>query len=153
MSDDLARRVRNLRETLEAGDIDQAAYERALDRLRDTYGAARLDALLGQAPDVRQMPGGVAVNISTDSSSISGAPVSVVGHAGSVTFPPPSDPALACEERALLAYLQRIELPKVELLGKTIAAKSLQQQKRNCDEKREGQRRMASRKDVSPPGL
>jgi formylglycine-generating enzyme required for sulfatase activity/energy-coupling factor transporter ATP-binding protein EcfA2 len=108
MSDDLARRLRNLRESLESGDIDAAAYEGGLTRLRATYGADAVNALLSRQASVSPPVPGIAVQISTDSGSISGAPVSVVGHADQVTFPTPPDPTLAREDRALLAYLQHL---------------------------------------------
>lgn len=52
-------------------------------------------------------PPGVAVNISTESGTISQAPVNVVGHADNVTFPVPTDPAAARREAALITYLRR----------------------------------------------
>ncbi len=46
MSDDLSRRIRNLQETFELGDIEQEAYEKGLNRLRVQYGGERVDAAL-----------------------------------------------------------------------------------------------------------
>lgn len=48
MSDDLLRRLRNLHESYELDDIDEVAYLRGLDKLRDRYGAAVVNALLPQ---------------------------------------------------------------------------------------------------------
>ena len=106
MSDDLAHRLRNLREALQAGDIDAETYERGLNRLRSEYGAEAVNARLG-ASSAARMPD-ISVNVSTDSGTISSAPVSVVGHADQVTFPPAPNPTLAREERALLTYLQHL---------------------------------------------
>jgi hypothetical protein len=48
MTDQLARRMRNLQEARELDDIDEAAYERGLAKLRAQYGDAAVDALLHQ---------------------------------------------------------------------------------------------------------
>ena len=106
MSDDLAHRLRNLREALQAGDIDAETYERGLNRLRSQYGAETVNARLGTSSASRTPD--ISVNVSTDSGTISSAPVSVVGHADQVTFSPAPNPTLAREERALLTYLQHL---------------------------------------------
>ncbi|MFP4440633.1 MAG: hypothetical protein ACLFVO_25645, partial [Chloroflexaceae bacterium] len=48
MTDQLARRMRNLQEARELDDIDAAAYERGLAKLRAQYGDAAVNALLHQ---------------------------------------------------------------------------------------------------------
>jgi hypothetical protein len=103
MSNDLASRLQNLRQALAAGDIEQDAYDRGLERLRATYGADRVAALLAQAP---KQPGDIAVTISTDSGSIESSPVSVVAHADQATFAAPPDPTLAREERAIAVEIK-----------------------------------------------
>jgi hypothetical protein len=52
-------------------------------------------------------PPGISVKIATESGSISGAPVQVVGRADSVTFAAPPDPAQARADAALITYLRR----------------------------------------------
>lgn len=105
MSDDLALRVRNLRETFAAGDIDAAAYERGLSRLREGYGAAAIDALLDQPTP---MPSGVAVTVATNSGSIAHTPISVINRADQVIFPNLPDPDAKRRDDDLLVYLRRV---------------------------------------------
>jgi len=38
MSDELQRRLRNLQESFDLGDIDDQAFQRGLERLRSQYG-------------------------------------------------------------------------------------------------------------------
>ncbi|MBX0330065.1 SUMF1/EgtB/PvdO family nonheme iron enzyme [Oscillochloris sp. ZM17-4] len=105
MSDDLAAQLRSLLSLRQM--MGEPAFAQTLARLRDLHGEARVDALLAQVSSPAPGPGGVSVSIQTDSGSISGAPVSVVGHADNVTFPPPADPAEARRAAALIAYLRR----------------------------------------------
>ncbi len=69
MTDDLTRRLRNLRETFELGDIDREAYERGLERLRTQYGV-EVDALLpALAGDIEQTVSGAgAAGVAGDAS-------------------------------------------------------------------------------------
>jgi hypothetical protein len=105
MSDDLAAQLRSLLSLRQM--MGEPAFAQTLARLRDLHGEARVDALLAQVSSPAPGPGGVSVSIQTDSGSISGAPVSVVGHADNVTFPLPADPAEARRDAALVAYLRR----------------------------------------------
>ncbi|WP_161569272.1 NACHT domain-containing protein [Candidatus Oscillochloris fontis] len=105
MSDDLLAQLRGLLSL--RPDIGEDLYAQSLRRLRELHGASLVDTLLAQITPAAPAPGGVAVNIVTESGTISGAPVSIVAHAEHVTFPPPSDPAEARRAAALVAYLRR----------------------------------------------
>jgi hypothetical protein len=75
MSDDLARRLRNLQESLRDGDIDEADYEKGIDRLRQRFGASAVDTLLSAAPQPEP-----SRNHTLSMSDSSRAEVAVAGH-------------------------------------------------------------------------
>jgi hypothetical protein len=56
MTDQLARRMRNLQEARELDDIDEAAYERGLAKLRAQYGDAAVNALRHQPKPASTAP-------------------------------------------------------------------------------------------------
>ena len=95
---------------------DLAAKIAALEALRPTFGNAWVEGQIAalrtaEAPPSSQPPvptsDGIAVSITANSGTIANAPVNVVGHADTVTFPPPTDPAEARRAEALVAYLRR----------------------------------------------
>lgn len=105
MSNELTRRMCNLQDAFVAGDIDAAAYERGLSRLRAVYGAAQVDACLDALPHEAPATPHVTVTIATESGTISGSPVHIIGHAEQVTLP---DPTRERATMALLTYLRHV---------------------------------------------
>ncbi|RRR74141.1 MAG: hypothetical protein EI684_07690 [Candidatus Viridilinea halotolerans] len=104
MANDLATQVQSL-QSLRAT-LGEALYFQGLARLREQFGAERVDALLDHPPTPPR-PTGIAVNVSTERGSIQHTPVNVVGHAEHVTLAAP-DPAAARRVSDLLAYLLQI---------------------------------------------
>lgn len=103
---DLLADLRPHREALRralSGDLRSALA--ALDA--DPPLRAACAALVERVDGRPAQPAALSVNLSAQSGTIAGSPVSVVQHADSVTFPVPADPAAARREAALITYLRR----------------------------------------------